>query len=177
MGEVARQFDADVLVLLQARPTAQTRNGLQIRVVGEAINVGRGGQSIARAVVEVPPPLDKPQLNKYTRFLARKLMDGMAATWRAVGPDGRGAPARQSGGADRIEGGDRTDRPVLDDRATPRREPPPADGEVVRPRDELRPADAVTEDLIDDRTAPPTRPAPTTRPSAPAADEPPTDNK
>ena len=93
MGEVARQLDADVLVQLQARPTRQTPRGLEIRVVGEAINVGRGGQSIGRAVVEVPPPLDKPQLNKYTRFLARKLMDGMTASWRAMGP-GQGRAGR-----------------------------------------------------------------------------------
>lgn len=83
-GEVARQLDADVLVQIQARPTRQTLRGLEVRVIAEAIDVGRGGRSIARAVVEVPPPLDKPQLNKYTRFLARKLMDGMTGSWEAM---------------------------------------------------------------------------------------------
>ena len=37
----------------------------------------------ARAAVDVQPPLDKLQANKYTRFLARKLMDGMTTTWSA----------------------------------------------------------------------------------------------
>ena len=47
VGEVAQQLDADVLVQVQARPTRQTAQGLEVRVVAEAINIGRGGQSIA----------------------------------------------------------------------------------------------------------------------------------
>ena len=59
LGGVARQLGSDVLLQVQARPTVQTHNGLQVRLVAEAVNL-RGGQSIARAVAEVPPPLDKP---------------------------------------------------------------------------------------------------------------------
>ena len=99
MGEVAKLLDADVLVQVQARPTRQTRRGLEVRVTAEAINVGSGGQSIARAMVEVPPPLDKPQLNKYTRFLARKLMDGMTGSWRVAAADERANPRRDRPGA------------------------------------------------------------------------------
>lgn len=82
-GEVARLLDTDVLVQVAAKPTRQTSAGLEIRLVAEAINVRRGGQSIARAVVDVPPPLDKQKLNRFTRFVARKLMDGMIASWSA----------------------------------------------------------------------------------------------
>jgi hypothetical protein len=81
MGEIARELDADVLVQVTARPTRQTQRGLEVRLVAEAINVGRGGQSIGRAVVDVPPPLDKQRINKFTRFLARVLMDRMIGTW------------------------------------------------------------------------------------------------
>ena len=105
LGEIAKQLEADVLVQVQARPTRQTVHGLEVRVIAEAINVGRGGQSIARAVVEVPPPLDKPQLNKYTRFLARKLMDGMTSSWRAVAAEQRDSPATR--GAERDRDGNR----------------------------------------------------------------------
>ncbi len=85
LGEVAQRLSADVLVQVQAHPTRQTAEGLEIRVIAEAINT-RGGQSIARAVVDVPPPLDKPKINDYTRFLARKLMDEMANTWSNPAP-------------------------------------------------------------------------------------------
>jgi hypothetical protein len=85
MAEVAKTLGTDVLVQAQARPTRQTRQGLEVRVVAEAINV-RGGDSIGRAVVDVPPPLQKQQLNYYTRYLARKLMDDMTGTWTNAGP-------------------------------------------------------------------------------------------
>ncbi len=91
LGEVARQLDADVLIQAQAHPTRQTPQGLQIRLIAEAVNV-KGGESIGRAVVDIPPPLDKPQMNTYTRFLARKLMDGMIQSWEAFGPPAGDAP-------------------------------------------------------------------------------------
>lgn len=82
--DVARQVAAPVLIEVRAQPTTQTLNGVQVRIVGEAIDLQHGGESLARAVVDVPPPLDKVQINKYTRFLARKLMDGMIVRWQAV---------------------------------------------------------------------------------------------
>ena len=184
MGEIAKQLDADVLIQLQARPTRQTPRGLEVRVIGEAINVGRGGQSIARAVVEVPPPLDKPQLNKYTRFLARKLMDGMTGSWHAMAESGRGAPATRdddNNARDRDRDTDRNppsrdDRPILDDRNDTRRLNPTtgAGSERFTPRD---PASRDMIDRSDDAAAGTqpgaagTRPAPTTRPSAPPEDD------
>ena len=85
LSEVARQLGADVLVQVQAHPTKQTQQGLEVRIIAEAMNT-RDGQSLARAVVDVPPPLDKPQINEYTRFLARKLMDQMTETWSVPPP-------------------------------------------------------------------------------------------
>ncbi len=95
MSQLAQQLDADVLVQVQAHPTRQTREGLTVRLVAEAINI-RGGQSIGRAVVDVPPPLEKVQLNKYTRFVARKLMDGMIGAWMAPPPEPRSAAPDRS---------------------------------------------------------------------------------
>ena len=176
MGEIARQLDTDVLVQVQARPTRQTPRGLEVRVIAEAVNVGRGGQSVARAVVEVPPPLDKPQLNEYTRFLARKLMDGMTGSWEAMADAGRDAPATRERGDDRIEGRGRDARDSRDardlrDRPAPRDAAPWDD-------DRLVPRDPPSRDLVGDGAAPPpTRPA-TTRPAAPPPpDEAPGGNK
>lgn len=71
---------ADVVVHVAARPTRQTRYGLEVRLVAEAVEA-RDGASLARAVVDVPPPLEKTTINRSTRFLARSLMDEMTATW------------------------------------------------------------------------------------------------
>jgi hypothetical protein len=143
-SEVARQLDADVLVQVQAHPTRQTAHGLEVRVIAEAINVSRGGQSIARAVVEVPPPLDKPQLNTYTRFLARKLMDGMIGSWQGLAGSDREGPATRR----------------LDDR--------PARGDT-----RLAPPEAPSREQIDRRNeaAPESRPTPPAgdRPGVPPA--------
>jgi hypothetical protein len=91
-GEIARLLDADVLEHVNAKTTRQTEQGLEIRLVAEAINVGKGGQSIGRAVVDIPPPLDKPKINKFTRYVARALMDRMIGTWQHMpAPDDRGS--------------------------------------------------------------------------------------
>jgi len=82
LTDVGRRLDADVLIQVQAKPTRQTYEGLEVRVIAEAINI-KGGESLARAAVDVQPPLDKIQTNRHTRFLARKLMDGMTNTWSA----------------------------------------------------------------------------------------------
>jgi hypothetical protein len=98
LSEIAQQLDCDIFVQAQARPTRQTRYGLEVRVIAEAMNV-RGGQSIARAAVDIPPPLEKPQINVYTRFLARKLMDGMMGYWSAqLGPEPATKPVTPPGG-------------------------------------------------------------------------------
>lgn len=116
-GEIAKLLDADILVQVQAKPTRQTRQGLEVRMIAEAVNIKRGGQSIARAVVDVPPPLDKPKINKFTRFLARKLMDGMIGTWGGYEPPPGGGP---QGGAQSQPGrdGDRPP-PARDDHGAP----------------------------------------------------------
>ena len=140
-AEIAKQLDADVLVQVQARPTRQTLNGLEVRVIAEAINVGRGGQSIGRAMVEVPPPLDKPQLNKYTRFLARKLMDGMTGSWRAMAENDRADPndvdrpttGERSTPDERIERRDRDGAPRRNLAPTTRPSAPPAEDDPAKP--------------------------------------------
>lgn len=91
LREIAEKLDADVLIQVQARPTKQTSQGLGVRVLVEAINT-KGGESVARSFVDVDPPLDKPQINKYTRFLARKVMYGLAGSWNAMAE----APARET---------------------------------------------------------------------------------
>ena len=95
LAELAQQLNADILIQVQAHPTRQSRQGLEIRVIAEAINI-RGGQSIGRAVVDFLPPLEKTTLNKYTRFLARKLMDDMTGTWvNFASPPAPQPPAQQ----------------------------------------------------------------------------------
>jgi hypothetical protein len=75
----------DIFVRVRAEPTRQAQQNVAVRIVAEATNT-RDGVIIGSAVVDVPPPLEKTQINTYTRFLARKLMDDMAATWNAAPP-------------------------------------------------------------------------------------------
>ena len=83
LGELATKLNADVLVQVTARPSQQTDVGLGIRLVAEALNT-HGGQAIAFADVDVPPPLTRATVNDYVRFVARKLMDGMSGSWEAM---------------------------------------------------------------------------------------------
>ncbi|HYO10281.1 MAG TPA: hypothetical protein VER17_15035, partial [Tepidisphaeraceae bacterium] len=88
--QVAQDLNADVFVQVRVEPTRQA-NQPAARIVSEAVNA-RGGQSVARAVVDVPPPLEKTQINRYTRFVARKLMDDMTGAWSTMpGPAASGA--------------------------------------------------------------------------------------
>jgi hypothetical protein len=139
MSGLAKQLNADVLVHVSARPTRQTQRGLEIRLVAEAVNIGQGGQSIGRSVVDVPPPLDKPRINKFTRFLARGLMDRMTGTWENLPPPREGAGRGPAPRPDAVDG-------AVNDALTP-----PAGGAPLR-REE---------------PAAPTQPAPTTTPPPP----------
>jgi len=95
LREIAQQLDVDILIHIQAHPTQQSTRGLMVRVVAESINT-KGGESLARAFVDVPLPLEKPLINKYTRFLSRKLMDGMIGAWYAM-PDNKAPQLNPSG--------------------------------------------------------------------------------
>ena len=91
LRQVAQTLDADVLVQVQAKPTRQTADGLEVRLVAQAMNTA-GGELVGRAVVDVPPPLTKTRINAYTRFLARKLMNDLTASWT----NGPAAPANRN---------------------------------------------------------------------------------
>jgi hypothetical protein len=83
LGELAEKLQCDVLVQITARPSVQTDQGLGIRLIAQAFNT-RGGQAIAHAALDVPPPMTKIKLNNYTRFVSRKLMDGMTQSWTTM---------------------------------------------------------------------------------------------
>lgn len=75
---------ADILIHVTAGPSQQ-RQVRDVRILAEAMEV-RGGDSLARAAVDMNAPMSKPKLNEYTRFLARKMMDGMTTTWATPQP-------------------------------------------------------------------------------------------
>ena len=99
LQELEKNDQIDVLIQVDAKATQQTPQGLSVRLIAEAINT-TGGESIGRAVVDVPPPLDKPQINEYTRYLARKLMSDMTRTWSYPHPQRGGvAPTTEPAAA------------------------------------------------------------------------------
>ncbi len=83
LGELATKLNADVLVQVTARPSAQTSDGLIVRLVAEALDT-HGGRALAFASVDVPPPLTQNRLNENVRFVSRKLMEGMSGSWEAM---------------------------------------------------------------------------------------------
>lgn len=92
LGNLAERLGADVLVQVQARPTAQTDYGLDLRIVAEAINTD-GGEAIGRANADFPGPMSAARLDDVSRYLARRLMDDMTGAWLVPPP--AGAPATQ----------------------------------------------------------------------------------
>ena len=77
------QADADILVRSQINARDAGQDHREARIITEAFNT-RGGESIARAVVDVAMPLEKARLNEATRFIARKLMDEMTESWNRL---------------------------------------------------------------------------------------------
>jgi hypothetical protein len=94
LSEIAQQLGVDILIQVQAHPTQQYADGLRVRCVAEAMNT-HGGESLGRVVADFPLPLDKPTMNKFTRFMARKLMDDMTSAWTAPLPAGTPAPGAE----------------------------------------------------------------------------------
>jgi hypothetical protein len=84
LDALSKNTNADVLIQITAHPVRR-QDQVVVLLVAEAINV-RGGESLAHASVEMPTPVDRYQLNNYTRFLARKIIHGMTNTWEAAGP-------------------------------------------------------------------------------------------
>ena len=82
--DVADQVHADVLVSVRAEVTHQNGNSPVVRMIADASNLA-GGESIGRALVDMPPPLGKAEIDNYTRVLARHLMIEMATSWTAFG--------------------------------------------------------------------------------------------
>jgi hypothetical protein len=80
LGEVAERLGADVLIHVAARPSQQNFDGPSVRLVAEAIDTATG-LSVGRAVVDVPPPLDKQMINRYAGYVAAKLMDDLTTAW------------------------------------------------------------------------------------------------
>jgi hypothetical protein len=161
---IARDLGGDVLVQVEGRITEQAGQDLQLRMVARALNVG-DGRSLARAVVDVPAPLDKPKINRYTRFMARKLMDGMILSWQRMAKDGPPPAATNHPG------------PAPASPTTPPGAPIPAPGgPPLRTPDSPSPAAAPEQPApVQPNPAQPAPPqqSPAVQPPAPAADAPP----
>ena len=83
LGDLKERLGADVLVQVQARPTAQTDQGLVLAIVAEAMNTG-DAQSIGRANATFDGPMSAARLDAVSRHLSRGLMDDMTGSW--LGP-------------------------------------------------------------------------------------------
>lgn len=80
LDDLAERLGADVLVHVQALPTAQTDRGLDLRIVAEALNTADAA-SVGRANADLHPPMSAARLDAVSRYLARRLMDDMTGAW------------------------------------------------------------------------------------------------
>lgn len=80
LEDLAERLGADVLVHVQALPTAQTDRGLDLRIVAEALNT-MDAASVGRANADFHPPMSAARLDAVSRYLARRLMDDMTGAW------------------------------------------------------------------------------------------------
>lgn len=78
---LGKESGIDVLVHVQAKMTRHYGGQPGLRLLAEAVNT-QGGESLARAFIDMPPVMDKPIINERTRFLARKLMLDMTRFWQ-----------------------------------------------------------------------------------------------
>ena len=92
LGDLRERLGADVLVQVQAHPTAQTDRGLVLAIVAEAMNT-QGGESIGRANATFDGPMSAARLKAVSRHLSRYLMDDMTGAWLSPVP-----PATQPDG-------------------------------------------------------------------------------
>ncbi|HRK31682.1 MAG TPA: hypothetical protein PLD59_11435 [Tepidisphaeraceae bacterium] len=86
----AKSATADIAVLLSIDVVRDDRNTVQaVRLAAIAKNVG-DELLLGQGLVDMPQPIDRQAINRYTRFVARKLMSDMTGTWesapRAVAP-------------------------------------------------------------------------------------------
>jgi hypothetical protein len=74
------ELQADVLIRVTAKPTVQSGNGGAIRLIAKAVTT-TDARNLGSAMVDMPLPMSKPNINVYTRYLAGKLMGQMALKW------------------------------------------------------------------------------------------------
>lgn len=72
--------DVTIEVRVEAIRRGEERAATEARMAADARNA-RGGESLGRAVVDVPLPLEKRPLQESTRYVARKLMDDLTQSW------------------------------------------------------------------------------------------------
>ncbi len=84
------QLNTDVLVEIQASPTAQTSSGLpSVRLLAQAVST-TDARILGAVYVDMPLPMSKTHINIYTGYLADKIMQSLANVWggggRAINP-------------------------------------------------------------------------------------------
>lgn len=133
MADVRKNLNAQILVQVQAHPTRQTPQGLEIRLIAEAIEIDprSDGASIGRASVLIPPPLTSETINQYTRFVARKLMSDMTMTWSTPSVTPRGGDVPPPPGTPPADGPTTTPLPGV--QSLPPEQPAPGSNNVPPP--------------------------------------------
>lgn len=89
----AQNPQADVAVLLAIDVLRDQNNTIEsVRIAAVAKNT-RDELLLGQALVDMPRPIDRQAINRYTRFLARKLMADLTGSWENLPAAARVEPA------------------------------------------------------------------------------------
>ncbi|HTV49154.1 MAG TPA: hypothetical protein VMG59_11995 [Phycisphaerae bacterium] len=75
-----QSLQTDVVVVVQAAPTAQATIGTALRLLVSIIST-TDGRVLGADYVDMPLPMSKTNINLYTSYLADKVMQKLAAVW------------------------------------------------------------------------------------------------
>jgi hypothetical protein len=77
---LAAELQADLLIHVTATPTSQAAEGPAVRLIAKAVTT-TDARNMGTAMVDMPFPMSKQNINVYTRYLTSQLMRQMALKW------------------------------------------------------------------------------------------------
>jgi len=77
---LSTELQTDILIQVKAVPTRQASSGAAIRLMCKAVST-TDARNLGTAVVDMPLPISKTNVNVFTRHLAEKMMQQMAEKW------------------------------------------------------------------------------------------------
>lgn len=79
------QLETDILVEIEAKPTAQANSGSAVRLLAQAVST-TDGRILGTAFVDIPLPMTKGIMKQCTGYLAGRIMRKVTQVWNGYNP-------------------------------------------------------------------------------------------